>query len=110
MCSSGGTPFIPSSLCRAGDADSPLAGVDSTHRIATAAKLKKTDARALAKALDALGAGEPNDADLVNCYQQCDLFVLPNRQVGWDIEGFGMVLLEAQACGKPVIAGASGGT
>jgi len=54
--------------------------------------------------------GECNDADLAACYQQCDLFVLPNRQVGQDIEGFGMVLLEAQACGKPVIAGASGGT
>jgi phosphatidyl-myo-inositol dimannoside synthase len=27
-----------------------------------------------------------------------------------DIEGFGMVLLEAQACGRPVLAGASGGT
>jgi len=50
------------------------------------------------------------DNDLVRCYQQCDLFALPNRQVGDDIEGFGMVLLEAQACGKPVLAGASGGT
>jgi phosphatidyl-myo-inositol dimannoside synthase len=54
--------------------------------------------------------GEIDDDRLVRCYQQCDVFVLPNRQVGGDIEGFGMVLLEAQACGKPVVAGASGGT
>ena len=54
--------------------------------------------------------GVPNDTELVECYQQCDLFALPSRQVGWDVEGFGIVLLEAQACGKPVIAGASGGT
>ncbi len=54
--------------------------------------------------------GIPNDAELIQCYQQCDLFVLANRQVDWDIEGFGIVLIEAQGCGKPVIAGASGGT
>ncbi len=54
--------------------------------------------------------GETRDEQLIRCYQQCDLFALPNRQVGKDIEGFGMVLLEAQACGKPVLAGASGGT
>lgn len=54
--------------------------------------------------------GKLDDADMILCYQQCDLFVLPNRQVGRDIEGFGMVLLEAQSCGKPVVAGASGGT
>jgi phosphatidylinositol alpha-1,6-mannosyltransferase len=54
--------------------------------------------------------GELNDEDVIRCYQQCDLFVLANRQVGKDIEGFGMVLLEAQACGKPVLAGESGGT
>lgn len=54
--------------------------------------------------------GVPSDAELVTCYQQCDVFALPNRQVGWDLEGFGMVLLEAQACGRPVITGDSGGT
>lgn len=54
--------------------------------------------------------GELDDEGLIRCYQQCDLFALPNRDVNGDIEGFGMVLLEAQACGRPVIAGASGGT
>jgi phosphatidylinositol alpha-1,6-mannosyltransferase len=54
--------------------------------------------------------GELQDQPLVEAYQQCDLFVLPNRDVAGDIEGFGMVLLEAQACGRAVIAGDSGGT
>ncbi len=55
--------------------------------------------------------GGVSDDEMTKCYQQCDLFALPNRTVGvGDIEGFGMVLLEAQACGKPVIAGDSGGT
>lgn len=54
--------------------------------------------------------GALSDEELVECYQQCDLFVLPNREIEGDIEGFGMVLLEAQACGRPVVAGASGGT
>jgi phosphatidyl-myo-inositol dimannoside synthase len=54
--------------------------------------------------------GEADERTVLRCYQQCDLFVLPNRQVGSEIEGFGMVLLEAEACGRPVVAGASGGT
>jgi phosphatidylinositol alpha-1,6-mannosyltransferase len=54
--------------------------------------------------------GEVDDAGLIRSYQQCDLFALPNRREGSDIEGFGMVLLEAQACGRPVLAGDSGGT
>jgi phosphatidylinositol alpha-1,6-mannosyltransferase len=52
----------------------------------------------------------PNDDELVDLYRECELFVMPNRQIGWDVEGFGIVLLEAQACGKPVVAGKSGGT
>lgn len=54
--------------------------------------------------------GELRAEELVHAYQQCDLFALPNREVNGDIEGFGLVLLEAQACGKPVLTGDSGGT
>ncbi|SET76961.1 phosphatidylinositol alpha-1,6-mannosyltransferase [Marinobacter segnicrescens] len=55
-------------------------------------------------------AGEINDQELSVRYRHCELFALPNRRVGNDDEGFGMVLLEAQACGKPILAGKSGGT
>lgn len=51
-----------------------------------------------------------DDETMIKCYQHCDVFILPNRTEGQDIEGFGMVLVEAQACAKPVIAGNSGGT
>lgn len=47
---------------------------------------------------------------VIKALQQCDLFVLPNREINGCVEGFGIVLLEAQACGTPVLAGASGGT
>jgi phosphatidylinositol alpha-1,6-mannosyltransferase len=53
---------------------------------------------------------EISDEQMIQCYQQCDVFILPNRTIGQDIEGFGMVLVEAQSCGKAVIAGDSGGT
>ena len=43
-------------------------------------------------------------AELAACYGHCDIFALPSRG-----EGFGMVYLEAMACGKPVIGGAHGG-
>ena len=54
--------------------------------------------------------GAIDDESLRSLYRNCDLFVLANRSIGNDVEGFGMVLVEAQSCGKPVIAGKSGGT
>ncbi|WP_305908388.1 glycosyltransferase family 4 protein [Methylomarinum sp. Ch1-1] len=48
--------------------------------------------------------------DLPRWYNACDVFAMPNREINGDTEGFGMVFLEAAACGKPVISGSSGGT
>jgi phosphatidylinositol alpha-1,6-mannosyltransferase len=35
---------------------------------------------------------------------------MPNREINGDNEGFGMVFIEAAACGKPSLAGKDGGT
>ncbi|BAN36769.1 glycosyltransferase [Sulfuricella denitrificans skB26] len=48
--------------------------------------------------------------DLPRWMNACDVFAMPNREINGDNEGFGMVFIEAAACGKPVLAGAAGGT
>ena len=57
-------------------------------------------------------AGFIPDNELPDFYNLCDIFVMPNIEV-YDstdsIEGFGIVFIEANACGKPVIGGRSGG-
>jgi phosphatidylinositol alpha-1,6-mannosyltransferase len=55
-------------------------------------------------------AGYVSRKDLPKYYNACHVFVMPCREVNGDVEGFGIVFLEANACGKPVIAGRSGGT
>ena len=54
--------------------------------------------------------GAVSELDLPRWLNACDLFAMPNREINGDNEGFGMVFIEASACGKPVIAGAAGGT
>ena len=49
--------------------------------------------------------------DLRQLYRDCDVFALPCRTLAdGNTEGFGLVFLEANACGAPVIAGVAGGT
>ena len=48
--------------------------------------------------------GSVSDAELEQLYQGADLFVMPNVPVANDMEGFGLVMLEAGLCGLPTIA------
>ena len=53
--------------------------------------------------------GALSDHELVKVYNLCDLVVLPILEMKDDVEGFGIVALEAAAAGKPVIATSVGG-
>ena len=56
-------------------------------------------------------AGAVAEDELVDHYVLGDVFVMPNRRLAnGDTEGFGLVFLEANACGLPVIAGSDGGS
>lgn len=71
----------------------------------------------LAQAVEAVGlsanvtlTGPLSDADLVAAYRSADLFIMPNRTMpDGDTEGFGLVFLEANACGRAVVGGRAGG-
>jgi phosphatidylinositol alpha-1,6-mannosyltransferase len=59
----------------------------------------------------AIFTGFVPDGELPDYYRACDLFVMPSREIDSRerVEGFGIVFLEANASGKPVIGGRSGG-
>jgi phosphatidylinositol alpha-1,6-mannosyltransferase len=58
---------------------------------------------------DVVFAGAARPEDLPALYAACDVFVMASRRIGDNVEGFGIVCLEAAAAGKPVVAGRSGG-
>ena len=70
------------------------------------------DEKRLSRLRDSLGlkdkvifAGCLSEDQLIDYYNLCDVFVMPSKN-----EGFGIVFLEALACGKPVIAGNKDGS
>jgi len=52
---------------------------------------------------------QATDRERDNWYNASDIFIMPSRNIAGDFEGFGIVYLEANLAGKPVIAGRSGG-
>lgn len=56
-------------------------------------------------------AGAADNGELPAYYNLCDVFVMPSRYMEdkGDVEGFGIVFLEAASCFKPVVGGNSGG-
>jgi phosphatidylinositol alpha-1,6-mannosyltransferase len=58
--------------------------------------------------------GRIGTEELIEAYRRCAVFAMPSRvdthpRKVWTGEGFGIVYLEAAACGRPVIAGTEGG-
>src|SRR6266496_5559587 len=54
--------------------------------------------------------GHVDPEELPRWYNAADVVTMPNREINGDTEGFGMVFIEAAACGKPAVAGTAGGT
>lgn len=48
--------------------------------------------------------GRVSDTDRNTLFNTADIFVQPNISVAGDMEGFGIAVIEATACGRPVIA------
>jgi phosphatidylinositol alpha-1,6-mannosyltransferase len=65
----------------------------------------------VAKHVSFVGAVEHNNPDLPRYYTACDVYVMPSRPLPGDgeVESFGISYLEAEACGRPVVAGRGGG-
>ncbi len=53
--------------------------------------------------------GRVSDMQRKVLFQECEFYVMPNRPVKGDIEGFGIVFLQANCYGKAVIGGNNGG-
>lgn len=68
--------------------------------------LKNLAAKLKTKVIFTGGVSEEDKWGLLDL---CDIFIMPAREINGDFEGFGIVYLEANLCGKAVIAGRSGG-
>lgn len=83
---------------------------NALHR-GTGAGIKRVEATAQARGLAqaVMWLGPCDDADLADAYQGADVHVFPVRDIPGDVEGFGMVAVEAAAHGLQTVAFDVGG-
>lgn len=81
-----------------------------------ALKREKDETAQIHQAISTTGAhhhvrllGSVSDEELELCYQSSDIFVFPAIPVDGDVEGFGIVAIEAASRGVPTVAFAVGG-
>jgi phosphatidylinositol alpha-1,6-mannosyltransferase len=89
---------------RVPDAIAVVAGTGPQER-----RLRRLAARTSAPVIF---TGRVPEEEAPSLYAAADAFVLPvaDRWFGLEVEGLGVVLLEASACGTPCVTGRSGGT
>lgn len=82
------------------------------HIVGDGRDRQRLDRLAMTVSSPVLFHGRLDEQAKIELYQAADVFVFParDRWFGVEQEGFGIVILEAQACGTPAIVGASGGT
>jgi phosphatidylinositol alpha-1,6-mannosyltransferase len=95
---------LPQLLARGIDAHYAVIGIGDEHQYlqGLVAEMQVADRVHL--------LGHVRYEDLPRWYCACDLFAMPNRDIGGDTEGFGLVYLEAASAGRPSLAGLAGGT
>lgn len=86
------------------DAQDALAGGDTSERARALASAERLGIRRNLRFL-----GPVAEQELVAAYAASDVHVFPVREVPGDVEGFGMVAIEAAANGLPTVATAVGG-
>lgn len=103
---------LPRVLQRFADARYVIVGAEPEH----AAVSGRGTRQRIAAAAESAGAqaqvelaGAVSDADLARHYAAADVLVFPSRGGGGDVEGFGMVVVEAAAHGVPTVAFDVGG-
>lgn len=70
---------------------------------------EKENLKRQAQGLPVTFLGFVPDEELSHYYQLADVFVMPALDLPYNVEGFGIVYIEANAFGKPVVAGKTGG-